>query len=301
MKDIQLLFCIISLFTGVSSITISSFIYYINKKKTLKIFIGLIFSFFCIQNSITLTLYSKYTIEVSSLILLLSKILDIIGTTFNCLLGLIFVNYLFGIKISNIKKIIYIFIFVFQFTGITLYYLNYLHHTVLLILRSSLIFVIVYEITIVLKNYKQVNNAHLKKAIKLFLTITLIFFPFITFEFYRAHIQWVKNIEIFKIFALPSYFFVINIFSLIFAIKYFNTPVFINNNKLTDYFIQKYDITEKESQVIELIIEGLTYKQAAEKLFISPKTVDNHMQNIYKKLNVKSKIQLCNFVRSNEK
>ncbi|WP_431602445.1 response regulator transcription factor [Clostridium ljungdahlii] len=53
--------------------------------------------------------------------------------------------------------------------------------------------------------------------------------------------------------------------------------------------------------MIELVMEGVTYKQIAEKLFISPKTVDNHIQNIYKKLNVNSKMQLSNFIRSNER
>ena len=101
--------------------------------------------------------------------------------------------------------------------------------------------------------------------------------------------------------ALPSYFLFISIFNLIFVLKYFNTPSFISNNRLTDYFKQKYHITEKQSEIIEFIIEGVTYKQIAEKLFISPKTVDNHVQNIYKKLNVNSKMQLSNFVRSNEK
>lgn len=73
----------------------------------------------------------------------------------------------------------------------------------------------------------------------------------------------------------------------------------MDNNKLTDHFKQKYDITEKQTEIIELIIRGLTYKEIAEKLFISPKTVDNHVQNIYKKLNINSKMQLSHFVRSN--
>lgn len=101
--------------------------------------------------------------------------------------------------------------------------------------------------------------------------------------------------------ALPSYFLTINIFNLIFVLKYFNTLSFIANNKLTDYFKQKYDMTEKQSEIIELIIKGLTYKEIAKKLFISSKTVDNHVQNIYKKLNVNIKMQLSYFVRSNEK
>jgi DNA-binding CsgD family transcriptional regulator len=62
-----------------------------------------------------------------------------------------------------------------------------------------------------------------------------------------------------------------------------------------------YGITDKETEVIELILGGLTYKQIADRLFISPKTVDNHVQNIYKKLQVTSKMQLSNLIRSKEK
>lgn len=301
MKDIYLLFCIISLFAGVSSISISCFIYNSNKKKALKLFIALSLSFFAIQNSVTLGLYSKYVIQVSSFIPFLYKLLDFVGTSFSSLLGLFFINYLFGLDITNIKKKIFISIFALQFTGIAIYYLFDTHYIFKFIIHASIVAVIVYELYIGLKNYKQVVNKDLKQAIKSFILITIIFLPFIIIESYKPYIQLIKNIELLKIAALPSYFLTINIFNLIFVLKYFNTPSFIANNKLTDYFKQKYDITEKQSEIIELIIEGLTYKQIAEKLFISPKTVDNHIQNIYKKLNVNSKMQLSHFIRSNEK
>lgn len=301
MKDIYLLFCIISLFAGVSSISISCFIYNSNKKKALKLFIALNLSFFAIQNSIALGLYSKYVTEVSSFIPFLYKFLDFIGTSFSSLFGIFFINYLFGLKITNLKKKIFISIFTFQFTGIAIYYLFETHYIFKFIIHASIVAVIVYELYVGLKNYKQVVNIDLKQAIKSFILITIIFLPFIMFESYKPYIELIKNIELLKIVALPSYFLTINIFNLIFVLKYFNTPSFITNNKLTDYFKQKYDITDKQSEIIELIIEGVTYKQIAEKLFISPKTVDNHVQNIYKKLNVNSKMQLSHFVRSNEK
>ena len=301
MKDIYLLFCIISLFAGVSSISVSCFIYNSNKKKALKLFIALNLSFFAIQNSIALGLYSKYVTEVSSFIPFLYKFLDFIGTSFSSLFGIFFINYLFGLKITNLKKKIFISIFTFQFTGIAIYYLFETHYIFKFIMHASIVAVIVYELYVGLKNYKQVVNIDLKQAIKSFILITIIFLPFIMFESYKPYIELIKNIELLKIVALPSYFLTINIFNLIFVLKYFNTPSFIANNKLTNYFKQKYDITDKQSEIIELIIEGVTYKQIAEKLFISPKTVDNHVQNIYKKLNVNSKMQLSHFVRSNEK
>ena len=301
MKDIYLLFCIISLFAGVSSISISCFIYNGNKKKALKLFIAFNLSFFAIQNSLALALYSNYVVQASPFIPFLYKFLDFLGTSFSSLFGVFFINYLFGLEITNQKKKIFLSIFAFQFISIAIYYLFETHYIFKFIIRTSIFAIIAYELYVGLKNYKQVVNKDLKQAIKSFILITILFLPFIILESYKPYIQLIKNIELLKITALPSYFFTLNIFNLIFVLKYFNTPSFIANNKLTDYFKQKYDITEKQSEIIELIIEGVTYKQIAEKLFISPKTVDNHIQNIYKKLNVNSKMQLSHFVRSNEK
>jgi DNA-binding CsgD family transcriptional regulator len=301
MKDIYLLFCIISLFASVSSISVSCFIYNSNKKKALRLFIALNLSLFCIQNSITLGLYSKYVTQVTIFIPFLYKFLDIIGTSFCSVLGLFFINYLFGLEITKLKKKIFFSFFALQFTGIAIYYLFNTHYIFRFILHSSIVLVIMYELYVGLKNYNHVVNKYLKQAIKTLIFITMIFLPSIILESYKPYIQLIKNIELFKISALPSYFLIINIFNIIFALKYFNTPIFMDNNKLTDYFKQKYDITEKQTEIIELIIQGLTYKEIAAKLFISPKTVDNHVQNIYQKLNVNSKMQLSHFVHSNSK
>lgn len=301
MKDIYLLFCIISLFASVSSISVSCFIYNSNKKKALKLFIALNLSLFCIQNSITLGLYSKYATQVTIFIPFLYKLLDFIGTSFSSLLGLFFINYLFGLEITKLKKKLFFSFFALQFIGIAIYYLFDTHYIFRFILHASILLVIMYELYVGLRNYNQIVNKDLKQAVKTFIFITIIFLPFIVIESYKSYIPLIKNIELFKISALPSYFLVINIFNIIFVLKYFNTASFMDNDKLTAYFKKKYDITEKQSEIIELIIKGLTYKEIAEKLFISPKTVDNHVQNIYKKLNVKSKMQLSNFIRSNAK
>jgi len=50
-------------------------------------------------------------------------------------------------------------------------------------------------------------------------------------------------------------------------------------------------LTSREIEVIELIAEGLINKEIAKKLFISEKTVKNHVSNIFKKLNVSDRTQ----------
>lgn len=47
--------------------------------------------------------------------------------------------------------------------------------------------------------------------------------------------------------------------------------------------------TKRQLEIIELIMKGLTNYEIAEKLFISYKTVDFHLGNIYKEAEVKKR------------
>jgi two-component system, NarL family, nitrate/nitrite response regulator NarL len=51
-------------------------------------------------------------------------------------------------------------------------------------------------------------------------------------------------------------------------------------------------LTERERVVIALVAEGLTTRRIAERLFISEKTVSNHLGAIYHKLGVSSRLEL---------
>lgn len=51
------------------------------------------------------------------------------------------------------------------------------------------------------------------------------------------------------------------------------------------------NLTERERQVLKLLVDGLDYKNIAEKLDISPNTIRKHIDNIYKKLHVTSRAQ----------
>jgi len=63
--------------------------------------------------------------------------------------------------------------------------------------------------------------------------------------------------------------------------------------KITDV---AYDtLTPREQEVMVLLAEGLSTKKIAKKLFISPKTVENHRANIMKKLDIHSTIELVRY------
>lgn len=57
-----------------------------------------------------------------------------------------------------------------------------------------------------------------------------------------------------------------------------------------------YDLlTAREQEVMVLLAEGLSTSQVADKLFISPKTVENHRHNIMRKLDLHSIIELTRY------
>lgn len=75
----------------------------------------------------------------------------------------------------------------------------------------------------------------------------------------------------------------------------------VQNNQLT--MIQKpaselqkniFDLTDREKEILNLLVQGLTYKEIGNQLDISANTAKKHVLNIYGKLHVNSRAQAMN-------
>jgi DNA-binding CsgD family transcriptional regulator len=56
------------------------------------------------------------------------------------------------------------------------------------------------------------------------------------------------------------------------------------------------DLTDTERSVAQLVAEGLTNREAAERLFLSPHTVDFHLRSIFRKLGASSRVRLTRLI-----
>ncbi|MFJ8532616.1 response regulator [Streptomyces sp. NPDC093591] len=54
-------------------------------------------------------------------------------------------------------------------------------------------------------------------------------------------------------------------------------------------------LTERETEVLRLVAKGLSYKQIAERLVISHRTVQNHVQNTLGKLQLHNRVELVRY------
>ncbi len=59
------------------------------------------------------------------------------------------------------------------------------------------------------------------------------------------------------------------------------------------------DMTEREKEICNLMVEGLSNKQIAEKLYISEGTVKNYISNIYDKTGIHDRVKLIVELKGN--
>jgi two-component system, NarL family, response regulator NreC len=62
-----------------------------------------------------------------------------------------------------------------------------------------------------------------------------------------------------------------------------------------EYILSKYDISERELSVLELIAEGYTNAEIAEKIFLSKRTVEGHRQRLIEKTQARNTAGLVRF------
>lgn len=72
-------------------------------------------------------------------------------------------------------------------------------------------------------------------------------------------------------------------------------------SKVLDYFINEQNrskeldqsnLTVREREILQLLVKGNSYKEISQLLFISVETLNSHIKNMYRKLNVHSRSEL---------
>ncbi len=66
---------------------------------------------------------------------------------------------------------------------------------------------------------------------------------------------------------------------------------------IVDQVAEEFQLSDRERDIIALIGKGYTSTTVSEKLFISPNTVNTHVQNIYRKLGIHKRSELISYLQ----
>jgi len=68
----------------------------------------------------------------------------------------------------------------------------------------------------------------------------------------------------------------------------------IREKNRMDSFHDQYKLSEREQEIVRLLVDGMSYKEIAFQLSLSPRTVETHIYRIFKKCSVSTKLELVN-------
>ncbi len=130
--------------------------------------------------------------------------------------------------------------------------------------------------------------------------ISIIFYKRIDTGVFRKEkwiILFLAALNLVLSFVLHSapFIFMITISLLIYHIFYrfyFSSPISKTEKTLKEEFIKDFGITKREQEIIVALLHGKSNKELAETLFVSEKTIETHLANIYRKVGVKNRLEL---------
>jgi len=129
-------------------------------------------------------------------------------------------------------------------------------------------------------------------TLKRFLYVSAAFLPlFIGDAFFlgtkeAGALRWLDNTSV------PLYFILLNLGTFTLARRSLDHPPLLENDRVSEFGRERYGLTDRESQVLEYVIDGYTLKDLAGVIGMAAKTAENHLQNVYRKTGVNNRIQL---------
>jgi DNA-binding CsgD family transcriptional regulator len=98
--------------------------------------------------------------------------------------------------------------------------------------------------------------------------------------------------------ASMLWLFAYSALSIVLIVRFIFGPQNKVSGEVTDLFTRAFSISERECEIIRLILQGNTEARNGDLLFISRRTVVNHVYSIYRKTGVRNRVQLINLLNT---
>lgn len=269
-------------------------------------FIACLLSFSVVINSIFSYLKVRNNIFIDIGLILFSFFLIALNSLYSFLFGKIenssFI-FVFGIILSSF--------FTFGLMNFSLYLINV--HKKAIIRTFIMIYVIACDIVFAIMGIF-LNYNHTDKVVNLLgiwiptvasLILTFCFHKRIKFGlFIKAKITIIVisviNVLLSAILKNIPYIFIILISIIILTLYYqyfFSNPLGTKDKKINSKFIEDFHLSKREVEILNELITGKTNRELADTFFVTEKTIEAHLGNIYRKTGVKNRLELFSRIK----
>ncbi len=143
---------------------------------------------------------------------------------------------------------------------------------------------------------RTVSDSEIRRMLMVLVALQVVFYPVMLWEgrrFFQG--EFFTPISSFSLF-----YGLTNLLWLYFVSRHIEFPVvqFVSDGRSLERFVTLFDISGREVEIIRLLLDGKSYKEIARQLYIAHETVKTHVNNIYRKAGVRSKMELAKMVRN---
>ena len=310
MKHLIFLVHIISFFSGIINLIIARFICLKEQIEWIKTYIFFMGALTALVLAQTITSYNLVNIVDFAILTIVLNMISYSAT---------------AVMIYEMPKLIYQLIqkewlkgklfgtlSVLQIIYLLMYYMTPYKPQINFIASGSLFSVLLYSVILVVKHYKDKTHLALQKEFKYFMFATIICIPYMYLDTKTEQIVFLNKYFPYGLLSLPIYYLLCNLISIHFEMRYIKSntlhleetiekdenPNKDESSNEWEVFYEKYHITNREQEIMRLLIKGESYTEIAQHLVISGTTVKTHVHHIYQKTGVKNKIQLIQLVKN---
>ncbi|MCX7023939.1 MAG: helix-turn-helix transcriptional regulator [Spirochaetes bacterium] len=153
------------------------------------------------------------------------------------------------------------------------------------------------SLNVIIRGRNQAGSERLRyfdRALRFSCGLSLSLFPVVlTVDLLRGFIPLVGRVVPRGFHVFPLLYLIMSLVVLIASAMEILEPGFlIAPVAPTERFARKHELTKRETEVIPLLLQCLSYKAIGEKLFISPGTVRTHLVHIYRKTGAATRLEL---------
>lgn len=166
----------------------------------------------------------------------------------------------------------------------------------------SILFVltILFWLAVLTIGLSRLSDRNMRKPLLFFVIITFLFIPLLILDILITSLP-IESLAFLDNFSLPLYITAINGGSFLFGGSFLNRAAYVDDGQATDAFRKAFGISPRETDIVNKLLLGKSNREIGEELFISIKTVENHLGNIYRKTDVTGRNQLIHMLHTWEK
>ncbi|MDA3811847.1 MAG: helix-turn-helix transcriptional regulator [Spirochaetaceae bacterium] len=191
------------------------------------------------------------------------------------------------------------FIFILQIVRTIIYYV--IGETLTMLLYPFMISLISFYLFFVGLSFKRGIDTNWNQALQILINkmgnITMVFAPLSAIVYISLHFMGRRGMNIISLDFL--FLAMWSIVSVSVVLHYLTRLGTIPGKTTADqYFLDNFNISPRETEVLELILKGYSNKEIGDKLFISFTTARTHVSHIFEKTNVNSRMELVSKIMS---